>query len=61
MKTKTTEDGIVCVALRGQIGTRVRCAIYERRPGACRRFRPGSRGCLSMRAYAGIVEPEVNP
>jgi len=25
-----------CVALEGEIGLRVRCAIYERRPGPCR-------------------------
>ncbi|MCM2289376.1 MAG: YkgJ family cysteine cluster protein [Sulfuritalea sp.] len=29
-----------CVALRGQIGTMVSCAIYEFRPGACRDFAP---------------------
>lgn len=55
LQTKTTEDGIVCVALRGRIGTRVSCAIYERRPDACRRFLPGSRKCLALRAYAAIL------
>lgn len=29
-----------CVALRGQIGTAVACAIYEFRPDACRDFAP---------------------
>lgn len=27
-----------CVALEGEIGTRVRCTIYERRPSVCREF-----------------------
>ena len=29
-----------CVALEGEIGQCVRCAIYERRPGPCRDFAP---------------------
>jgi Fe-S-cluster containining protein len=29
-----------CVALRGQIGSAVSCAIYEFRPGVCRDFAP---------------------
>lgn len=29
-----------CVALRGEIGVAVRCAIYEFRPQACREFAP---------------------
>jgi Fe-S-cluster containining protein len=37
LATTLSADGIVCVALRGRVGTRVSCAIYERRPGACRR------------------------
>jgi Fe-S-cluster containining protein len=28
-----------CVALEGRIGTRVRCAIYDRRPSSCRNFK----------------------
>jgi len=55
LKTAHTGDGIICVALRGRIGTRVSCAIYERRPDACRRFKPGSRACRRLRAYAGIM------
>ncbi len=27
-----------CIALEGRVGTRVRCAIYAHRPGACREF-----------------------
>jgi hypothetical protein len=52
--TRLAADGVVCVALRGRIGERVRCAIYERRPDACRRFEPGSRGCRRMRAHAAL-------
>jgi len=39
----------VCAALRGEAGTRVRCGIYERRPDACRDFRPGAPACLQAR------------
>ena len=55
LATTQTEDGILCVALRGRIGTRVACAIYARRPGACRRFTPGSRACRRLRTYAGFT------
>jgi Fe-S-cluster containining protein len=55
LATTLSADGIVCVALRGRVGTRVCCAIYERRPGACRRFAPGSRACLRMRRDVGIA------
>jgi Fe-S-cluster containining protein len=54
LATTVTDDGAVCVALRGRIGQAVACAIYERRPGACRRFRPGSAACLRMRDAAGL-------
>jgi len=29
-----------CVALAGEIGSSVRCTIYEQRPGPCRDFAP---------------------
>ncbi len=29
-----------CVALEGEIGSKVRCMIYEQRPGPCRDFAP---------------------
>ncbi len=44
----------VCVALRGTVGRRASCSIYERRPDECRRLEPGSRDCLAARAQAGI-------
>ena len=54
--TEMTQDGVVCAALRGRVGTRVTCAIYERRPEVCRRFEPGSRACLAMRRDVGIPD-----
>jgi Fe-S-cluster containining protein len=45
----------VCVALRGTVGRRVSCAIYERRPDECRRFEAGSAECDKARAQAGIT------
>lgn len=44
----------VCVALRGTVGQRVSCAIYERRPDECRRFQAGSRECLEARRQAEL-------
>lgn len=38
-----------CVALRGEIGCSVRCAIYERRPSVCATFEPGSDACRGAR------------
>ncbi len=56
LATAMTRDGVVCAALRGRVGTHVSCSIYERRPGVCRRFAPGSRACLAMRRDVGIAE-----
>jgi Fe-S-cluster containining protein len=50
LTTKRGNSGCVCVALVGGVGRRVRCAIYERRPAACRAFRPGSRDCRAVRS-----------
>jgi uncharacterized protein len=55
LATKCTNDGVVCVALQGSLGTSVPCAIYEQRPDACRAFRPGSRACLRLRAQVGLT------
>jgi Fe-S-cluster containining protein len=38
-----------CKALRGTIGTKVSCSIYERRPLVCRLFIPGGPLCLAAR------------
>ena len=39
-----------CLALKGALGKRVRCAIYHDRPGPCRRVQAGSELCLEYRA-----------
>lgn len=44
----------VCVALRGTVGKRVSCAIYERRPDECRRLAVGSPECLAARRQTGL-------
>jgi Fe-S-cluster containining protein len=47
-----------CVALRGRVGRRVRCAIYDDRPAACRRVEPGDARCLQYRRERGIAVGE---
>ena len=44
-----------CVALRGQLGVRVSCSIYEVRPRACRRVQPGDGECRRAREEHGIA------
>jgi Fe-S-cluster containining protein len=44
-----------CVALRGRLGERVRCSIYEVRPRACRRVQPGDGECRRARREHGIA------
>lgn len=43
-----------CVALRGRIGTRVRCGIYRERPAACHKVEAGSALCQSYRQGRGL-------
>lgn len=49
-----------CVALEGEIGRSVRCAIYARRPSPCRDFAPyaalgiGDDACNRARARHGL-------
>lgn len=39
-----------CAALRGSIGSRVRCSVYEKRPKVCRTaVKPGDRACREIR------------
>lgn len=54
IRTVHNENGVVCAALRGNVGRRVSCSIYERRPEACRGFLPGSRDCLDARRNVGL-------
>lgn len=55
MKVGRNAQGFrVCAALQGLVGTRVGCAIYERRPTPCRTFDPGSPECIFAREEAGL-------
>ncbi|MEW6127840.1 MAG: YkgJ family cysteine cluster protein [Acidobacteriota bacterium] len=47
-----------CVALAGEVGKRVSCAIYELRPTACRAFEAGSDRCQALRRMFGF-EPRL--
>ncbi|WP_217125810.1 YkgJ family cysteine cluster protein [Hydrogenophilus thiooxidans] len=49
-----------CAALIGEIGTAVRCAVYENRPSPCREFAPlaplgiGDEACARARRRHGL-------
>ena len=45
LKTRRRKHATVCCFLRGTVLKTARCAIYERRPDACRKFKPGSWDC----------------
>lgn len=47
-------DGDRCAALRGRVGERVHCAIYELRPRPCRRVEPGDVNCRRYRQGRGL-------
>ena len=49
------DDRQRCTALRGKLGARVWCAIYEDRPRACRSVEAGSARCLQYRRERGIA------
>ncbi len=46
-----------CAALEGEPGGRVRCAVYDARPEACRAVEPGGAYCLESRARRGLFSP----
>ena len=46
-----------CAALKGKIGERVRCTIYELRPKGCRMLEAGHPRCLQARRERGIDAP----
>ena len=57
-----TDDGPPrCIALEGEIGSAVRCTIYDRRPGPCRDFAPyaalniGDEACARARRRHGLA------
>jgi Fe-S-cluster containining protein len=43
-----------CMGLRGTIGRRAVCTVYELRPAACRKLEAGSERCLQYRLERGI-------
>lgn len=43
-----------CSALKGPLGKRVECLIYDDRPQGCRRVEAGSERCLQYRQERGI-------
>ena len=47
-------DGDRCAALRGKLGQRVLCSVYEIRPRACRRVEAGSERCHQYRRERNI-------
>ncbi len=46
-----------CLSLNGEIGSGVKCGIYEQRPEACRVFDAGSDKCRALRRAKGIEPP----
>jgi Fe-S-cluster containining protein len=51
-----SSGGRACVAFRGQASGQCHCAVYEDRPGVCRRFRVGDYHCRIARVKAGLPE-----
>ena len=45
-----------CVALEGEVGREVRCAIYAQRPGPCVELEAGSEACNRARRRHGLAE-----
>lgn len=45
-----------CVALLGEIGSSVSCAVYDDRPKVCREFPPGSVSCYDARDEEGLLD-----
>ena len=43
-----------CAALKGQLGVKVGCSIYQDRPSACRSFTAGSKRCKQYRKERGV-------
>ena len=42
-------DDESCLCLKGKVGLHTTCTVYRTRPGICRDYMPGSRGCLESR------------
>lgn len=44
-----------CHALEGEVGVRVHCGLYERRPTPCREVMPGDERCGRARSIVGLA------
>lgn len=53
----TATSPVRCVALRGEVGQGVGCAIYDRRSSTCREVMPGDAQCLKARRGHGLPTP----
>lgn len=55
VRMRGTDDAVPrCVALCGEVGCEVSCAIYEARPSPCREFDTGHAACARARQRAGL-------
>jgi Fe-S-cluster containining protein len=54
MKTKILNGHRVCAAFEGRIANKCSCSIYDKRPHACRAFRPGNWLCKRERKRVGL-------
>ena len=45
-----------CVALQGEVGHAVGCAIYAQRSSTCKGLQPGDEQCLRARRWHGLEE-----
>ncbi|WP_024303172.1 YkgJ family cysteine cluster protein [Pseudogulbenkiania sp. MAI-1] len=52
----TWSDSPRCVALRGEVGAEVSCAIYEQRSSTCREFEAWTEACHTARRKHGLPE-----
>ncbi len=65
MKTKKDSDWKDfrrCVALEGEVRTKVSCKVYENRPRVCSDYEVGSERCNKIREWGGLepLETKVN-
>lgn len=51
---KRNPETLACIALEGELGSRVGCRIYESRPTMCRDFEAGSDRCHAIRRAYGL-------
>jgi len=51
----TNRPGPRCAALQGEVGERVACGIYVRRPSPCHEVQPGDEKCNQARSRHGLV------